>query len=154
LRGGHTLPFPRNERTDAVGFELPRSEYDLSFDDTELAGLHIKVRAMTMGERFHVFFDLAPTPADSAEESKKKTHERAEIFTGHVLEWNIEVDGQPQPIDADVLLTVAEPEQIGVIMTAWAKGRTHVPAPLEQRSPGTSLSEIPMTVQESTSEPS
>lgn len=137
-----------------MGFRMERTVYDLPFEGTSLEGLKITVRAMTMEQRMHVFFDLGVTKEDSVEEARAKQDERYALFIGHIVSWNIEDEaGEPVPITIEDLFRVAEPEQVGTITGIWSSGRTTVPAPLEQRSPDTSLAEIPMTVQENTPEP-
>ncbi|HEX3781719.1 MAG TPA: hypothetical protein VHX38_18810 [Pseudonocardiaceae bacterium] len=133
---------------------MERTVYELPFDGTEFEGLSIRVKAMTMGQRLNTFFDLAPTEGESAEARKEKNDQRLDMFIDHVIEWNVEDEhGEPVPISLDGLYKVAEPQQVGVIMGVWASGRMSVPAPLERPSPATRLSEIPMTVQESTPVP-
>ena len=135
-----------------MGFRMERTVYDLPFNGTPLEGLKIRVRAMTMDQRMRVFFDLGVKPEDTVEEAKAKQDERYELFIGHIVEWNIEDEhGTPLPVSLESLFAVAEPEQVGTITGIWSSGRM-VAAPLVQPSPGTSLSEIPMTVLESTPE--
>lgn len=137
-----------------MGFRMERTVYDLPFEGTALEGLKITVRAMTMEQRMRVFFDLGVTKEDSVEVARAKQDERYALFIGHIVSWNIEDEnGEPVPVTIEDLFRVAEPEQVGTITGIWSSGRTSVPAPLEPASPATSLSEIPMTVQESTPEP-
>lgn len=119
-----------------MGFQLPRTEYDLPFDDTPLAGLKIRVRAMTMGERMRVFFDLGYNPDDAPEDTKVKQDERNALFIEHLVEWNIEdPSGAAIPLTMEDLHKVAEPEQIGTILGVWSSGRTSVPAPWNSHLP-------------------
>lgn len=137
-----------------MGFRVERTVGDLDFDGTKLEGLTVTVEAMPMYERLHAFFDLAPKPGDTVEDGRKKQDEKLQLFIDHVVEWDMEdKDGSPVPVTVEGLLKACEPEQIGAILGAWSSGRQKISAPLEQRSPGSSLSEIPMTVLESTPEP-
>lgn len=138
-----------------MGFQLRRTEYDVPFDDSQFAGLKIRARAMTVDERLNVFFsdELATDPKDTLEQFKAKQDRRFQMFIDHVVEWNIEDEcGEPLPVTLEGLYKVAEPQQIGSIVGTWASGRMTVAVPLEPASPATRLSEIPMTVQESTPE--
>lgn len=104
-----------------------------------------------MDERLHAFFDLEPKEADTVAEKKAKQDQRFQMLIDHVVEWNLEDrDGQPVPVTVEGLFKACEPEQAGGILGAWTSGRQSVPAPLEPESPGSSLSEIPMTVLPST----
>lgn len=134
-----------------MGFTPPRTVYTLVFDGTDFDGLVIRVRAASMGDRLHAFYDLGWTKDDDADTRRSKQRQQFELMIEHVVEWNLETaDGEPVPVTVDGLLGVCEPEQVGAILGAWQSGRQSVPAPLDQRSPGISLSEIPMTVQRST----
>lgn len=136
-----------------MGFRMERSVYNLVFDDGAFEGLTIRVRAMSMQEYLDNFARNWET-GDSAEERKRKQDERLQSFLDHVVEWDLEDEnGNPVPVTLDGLRSACEPEQAGTIIGVWMNGRQKVPAPLEPRSPGSSLSAIPMTVLPSTPEP-
>ena len=137
-----------------MGFKPQRTVYNLVFDGTDLDGLHIRVRAATMKHRLHAFYDLRWRTEDTVQERHHKQDELFQLFVDHVIEWNLETeDGEPVPVSKDGLLGACQPDQVGAILSAWQSGRQSVPAPLAPESPGTSLSEIPMTVLESTPAP-
>lgn len=134
-----------------MGFTPPRTVYNLVFDGAEFEGLEIRVRAASMGDRLHAFYDLGWTKDDDTETRRDKQRRQFQLMVDHVVEWNLETaDGQPVPVTVDGLLGVCEPEQVGAILGAWQSGRQKVPDPLDRPSPGSSLAEIPMTVLSST----
>ena len=139
-----------------MGFTLPRTIYTLTFDDPVFEGLEIRVYAGTMEARMHAVYDLMLREGDSREERDRKQDELHAMFVAHLVDWNLEDEHKvPVPVPATVeeLRRIGEPRQVGAIVGAWHFGRMEVPAPLEQRSPGIELSEIPMTVLESTPAP-
>lgn len=137
-----------------MGFQPKRTLYNLVFDGTPLEGLHIRVYAASMDDRLHAFHDLAWNKDDVPEEGRRKQTELFELFIAHVAEWNLEQrDGTPAPVTLEALYKACEPEQVGMIVGVWQSGRQKVAAPLDQESPGSSLSAIPMTVLRNTPAP-
>lgn len=139
-----------------MGFTLPRTIYRLTFTDPDFEGFEIRVHAGSMEDRLRAVYELEWAKNDSAEERTRKQNALFALFVEHIVDWNLEdKDKNPVPVPATVqeLRSIGEPAQIGAIVGAWRAGRMEVPAPLEQRSPGIELSEIPMTVLESTPVP-
>lgn len=136
-----------------MGFKLERTVYPLAFDDPEYEGLTIRVRARSMQE---VLDGVALNwlPDDPVEERSRKQAAILDSFVAHIVDWNLEDgDGEPVPVTVEGLRGACEPEQLGYIVGVWLAGRQRIAAPLEQPSPASSLSEIPMTVLASTPEP-
>lgn len=137
-----------------MGYQMERTIYNLVFDDPKFEGLEIRVQAASMEDRLRAFYELAWRDEDTVQERHVKQQELFELFVSYVIDWNLEdKHKQPVPVTVRGLLGVCEPQQLGAIIGAWQSGRQDIPAPLEPPSPGISLSEIPMTVLESTPVP-
>jgi len=106
------------------GFEVQDTTIGLDFSETDYAGLHVKVRAGTVG----AFLDMQDLAA--ADETRKLFQQ----FGNLIVEWNITRGGEPVPATYEGLLSL-EPAFAEMIVTVWQKNATSVPAPLDETSP-------------------
>jgi hypothetical protein len=112
-----------------MGFNGTPTTYALEFDHPELQGLKVRVRRGSVQLR---------SDYDDAE----KWPDRLAIFASVLVEWNLEVDGQPVPLTAEGLTSV-EDTVLLPILQAWMEARRPT-APLEQPStPGVTESVPP-----------
>lgn len=132
------------------GYKVKRTVYKLSFTDDEYDGIVVRVRAMSMGDRIHVAFDLPWAPEDTVDERRAKQRELHEMFVDHLVEWNLEeedAEDTPVPQTIEGLLSL-EAEFIGLLVGVWQAGRAAVPGPLGPSSSGGELSPVESTLTE------
>lgn len=116
-----------------TGYEVPDDTYRLVFTDPEHEGIVVRARKMSLGERTHVWFDLALEPTDDAKTFRAKQQELHELFVDHLLEWNLTRKGQPIPQTYEGLMSL-DGDFVGLLVGTWQAGRAAVPAPLDSDS--------------------
>ena len=110
-----------------MGFEAPRTVYQLDFSDTEYAGLELAVRATTVDELL-TLMELI----DGRDEAKG-IRRLFEAFAQILVSWNVTRGGHPVPTTVEGLLSLEEPFVTAIIL-AWQRNLVQAPPPL----PGTS----------------
>lgn len=106
-----------------MGFQIGRT-FVLDFGEegeTDAYGAVIKMRSGSI----EALFEMGP--ADAARER--------EIVAEHVIEWNLEDNGVPLPIEPDTFLKLDEPFR-NLIWTEWVKASRGISAPFDRRSAG------------------
>jgi hypothetical protein len=111
-----------------MGFEAPRTVYQMDFADTEYAGLEVAVRATTVDELL-TLMELIDG-RDEAKGVRRLFGAFADILVG----WNVTRDGHPVPTDEDGLLSLEEPFATAIIL-AWQRNLVSAPPPLPGTSP-------------------
>lgn len=113
-----------------MGFELER-RYVLEFEGTAMYGARIVLRGTSVGVGLKLG-DMLPT------------EEWATLLCQHVIEWNLEVGGEPvKPTPEDVLAKV-EKVYLDLIATEWRKAAAGITAPLARPSTDGELQDLPM----------
>src|ERR1700679_3254059 len=112
-----------------MGFEAPRTVYQMDFADTQYAGLEVAVRAPPVDE-LRSLMELI----DGRDEAKGIRRLFA-AFAEFLVSWNVERDGHPVPTTQDGLMGLEEPFVTAIIL-AWQRHLVQAPPPL----PGTSAS--------------
>lgn len=105
--------------------------YPLEFTEPEYSDLVVEVRAMSLGEADHAWFDLSPEPGvDDNDTFRAKQAELHEMFVDHLVAWNLtEEDETPVPPTLDGLRGL-EPSFAGMIVGVWKAGRRQISGPL------------------------
>ncbi len=118
-----------------MGFERKRKLYRLDFTGTDLDGLEVDVRGLSMEEylRLSGLAKLADVKVPTPEELEE-LRSLFELFASKIDRWNLEEDGQPVRVCADAVMGWEAGEVLAAV-EAWQKAVTDVPAPLEQPSP-------------------
>lgn len=115
-----------------AGFRPARTLYKLDFSRTELAGLEVTTRAVSV-DGLTAIIDLAATMDagdDAGVEDVAKVGELFGRFAAVLVSWNIEDDdGQPVPATREGLGTLYFPFVMTVIM-AWITEMSQAPPPL------------------------
>ncbi|QYN26684.1 hypothetical protein [Amycolatopsis sp. DSM 110486] len=103
-----------------MGFKVNQTTLKLVFDDPELEGLVVRMRAGTVGQRMQL-------------NELNTNDEIIEFYAGLLVEWNAEDDDGPLPMTADGVTRLDHPTFLA-IQRAWTNVRQTIPAPLEQQS--------------------
>jgi hypothetical protein len=150
-----------------VGFTPPRRIYVLDFADTELEGLEVRARSMSVGALLDTGegLDAIANMPDLAELEKLPQAEQArravplmrrstalyEVFAEHLVSWNYEDEhGQPVPATLDGLRTLDQAHAQAII-GAWRRAVSAVPPDSAPTSNGGKPSEVPPLPMEVTS---
>lgn len=126
-----------------MAFQRKRKIYILDFADTELDGLEVKVRPMSMGDAL-TLQELSDTEGLSPADRAKKIRELIAHFAQAVVSWDlVDEDGNPVPASAEGLGALTEAEVLAVIR-AYQDATTAVPVPLGGRSTDGALASLPV----------
>lgn len=142
-----------------MGYEVEDTTYTLEFDDRP--GAEIVCRAGSMSEHLEALsldwvLDRGALerrfPGDD-EAQMAELHRLYNLFSAHIVSWNMERKGQPVEISADGLLSL-DREFVRAAATAWLRGVFGISAPLEKPSEPTEKddfdeSSIPMQIPQS-----
>lgn len=116
-----------------MGFKVNQTTLKLVFDDPELEGLVVRMRAGTVGDRMRL--------------NELGTNEEiVEFYAGLLVGWNAEDNDGPLPMTPDGVKRI-DHQTFLAIQRAWTNVRQTIPAPLEPPSSAgaTSLEEsMPM----------
>jgi hypothetical protein len=113
-----------------VGFQRKTTTYRLTFEGTDLDGLVVTVRSVSVG----AMLDLVGL----AEADTRKAADIAHMFDtlGDALDsWNLEDGGVPVPADRTGVRSLGVPEAMALVK-AWSNVMQDVPGPLDQPSTG------------------
>jgi hypothetical protein len=103
--------------------------YELDFEGTDLDGLHVKAKSMSLG----AFADLMAI-FDEGGLTRENLDAIFDGFSNVLLEWDVEdEEGNPVPATRDGLYSLDLPEAQAII-EAWRDAVTGVSRPLEQPS--------------------
>lgn len=113
-----------------MGFNVAR-QYRLMFEGTAMNGAEIVLgnTSIATTQKLRTQIPLG---------------EFADLLAGHLLEWNLEVDGVPIDIDAESILQNVNEVWLRVIAVEWLKAAVGLTAPLETPSTPEELQELPM----------
>jgi hypothetical protein len=105
-------------------------------DDSEFAGLVVRVRRPTIGDRLWL---------DEPHEGKEGVFNAIDRLVGAILEWNVEDPntGEPVPVTAEGLQGLDEP-MIAAILVQWTTSTTTRRTPLPPTPTDGDLADIPM----------
>lgn len=104
-----------------MGFSLNRN-YILLFEDTDLEGAEVKLRATPVGVPLKIRNGLGD-------------EEIAALLADYVVSWNLDgLDGEPLPITAEAIIDNLEASVVALIVRHWMDAATGVTAPLDGRS--------------------
>jgi hypothetical protein len=123
-----------------MGYRRTRKVYVLDFADTDLDGLEVKARSVSLGDGLE-FDSLLQAIADIAQredatlaDQKQAVRDLAEAFAAVLVDWNLEGDdGNPVPPSADALYGL-EQGDLQLLVRAWRMAASGVPGPLEPPS--------------------
>lgn len=105
----------------AGGYTVPRRVFALDFEFEELAGLEIKVKAISVGQLLDMdarVVDL-DTGGGWTQGMSNELDYLMEQFIGQVVEWNMEEeDGSPVPVSVEGLRTLEIPTLVQII-ASW-----------------------------------
>lgn len=128
-----------------MGFTPPRTVYTLDFSGTELDGLEVKARSVSVGTllEFTQMADLAErltgdeaTQTADGMEVMRVVGELLASFAEVLRDWNlVDEDGTPVPADLHGLRSL-EFRHAMAIITTWTRAASDVPAPLSNGSSG------------------
>lgn len=124
----------------APGFCPEPTVYHLTFaDHPDVAGLDVRLKSMSIGERLE-FDRMRFTPPVDLDARLKKEREIAQALADRLLSWNLldPKTREPVPMTVDGVLS-QEDRTIQPIISAWIDAITGVRRPLDQRqnqSPG------------------
>ena len=108
-----------------AGYKVPRREAVLNFNDTDWAGMEVKIN---LSAPLSVFFAIEDTAQSG------KIRDMLEVFAEHVLvEWNLEDDDGLIPADKKGIGRVL-PNQARAIVEAYLSEVAEVRGPLGQAS--------------------
>jgi len=110
-----------------VGFEAPETAYKLNFAGTELDGLEVTVRELSIGD----FLKLT-TLAGAAEDPAAAAQGADEMFrtlAGALVSWNLERDGEPVPTTYDGVTSYGLGFMMKIV-SAWLSAMSDVTPPL------------------------
>ena len=116
-----------------MGFEAPRTIFNLKFVDEEMEGLQIRACSPSMGEFFEVSKLADFADQDIKPEDLPKLMPVFELFINSIKSWNLENDGVPVPITVAGLFKQDHPF-IFKIIDAWMNAVASVPGPLVKPS--------------------
>lgn len=128
-----------------MGYKPQKTEYELSFEDGDLAGLEVRARGIPLGQ----FLDMVSL-ADEAQQNAGKVGPDAVrkmldflvAFADVLVSWNVEdEDGAPVPANLDGVRTQEFPFVLEIVKV-WMGAAAGVSGPLEQTSNDGSLSEM------------
>jgi hypothetical protein len=142
-----------------MGFKPPRRVYLLDFTDTDLDGLEVYARGMSVGALLDTGegLDAIANMPDPAELEKLPQAEQArraaplmrrstalyEVFAQHLVSWNYEDEhGQPVPATLDGLRTLDQAHAQAIIR-AWREAVAAVPPASSPTSNAGAPSEVP-----------
>lgn len=111
-----------------MGFEAPRTVFQMDFADTQYAGLEVAVRATTVDELL-TLMELI----DGRDEAKG-IRRLFDAFAEILVSWNVERMGEPVPTTLDGLLGLEEPFVTAIVL-AWQRNLVQAPPPLPGTSP-------------------
>lgn len=113
-----------------MGYQRKTTTYRLTFDGTDLDGLVVQVRSVSVGTMLDL---VALADADT-----RKTADLAIMFDtlgDALVEWNMEDDGVAVPADRAGVRSLEVPEAMTLIK-AWSAAMQEVSGPLDQPSTG------------------
>lgn len=128
-----------------MGYVRSPKIYKLVFADPEMDGLEVRARSVDVGSfvtitKLASFVDSA---GDVSPEKLEKVGELFERFAEVLVDWNLEerLDDviRPVPATKDGLFS-QDLDFVLLVIRAWMDAVADVPGPLDQRSPGGSLS--------------
>lgn len=108
-----------------AGFQIGRT-FVLDFGEegeTDAFGAVVKMRSGSIA-----------TMAEFAEQTTGAPRER-EIFAAHVIEWNLEDNGVPLPIEPESI-RLLDPPFRDLLYIEWMKATRGISAPFDRRSDG------------------
>src|SRR3989304_7652795 len=120
-----------------MGFEEPVRTATLVFEDEDYAGAEVVCRRnVSMGTYFEI--------ARAGEVGNAEASEAAfRLFGERVLaSWNVTVEGEPLPASGEGMLGLS-PEFAALILSAWTRAVTDMPAPLGEPSVNGSSAKAP-----------
>lgn len=133
-------------------FEVPRTIYNLEWDDEAYAGLVVRVRAMTVREALDGYDTLwAIDNSQDLNERRERVRQQHEMFMSHVVEWNLCENGEPIPATVEGLQSM-EGTFVGSMISAWLRNSVGVSRPLDDSSTDGDLSAMESIPMESLSE--
>lgn len=110
-----------------MGFEVPRKQFRLVFEDADYAGAEVVCRSVSLGA-FMEYLNVLGLDTVAEVESLLRR------FGDEVLvSWNWEIDGKPLPADGTGFLAIP-PEASRQIMSAWQLAVRGVSVPLADAS--------------------
>ena len=136
-----------------MGFKPQETLYKLDFSDTELSGLHVTMRSMSIAK----LFDLAEM-AERAKDGVLTVAEARQMrrdFAAALVEWDVErdpVEGESgdQPVPATYEGVISQdPVFIGQIIQAWDEAMSQAPRPLRSASAAGASQEASLGLAES-----
>lgn len=128
-----------------MGFTPKRTVYTLDFTDTELDGLVVKARSVSVGDllEFTAMADLAERLTGGEEAQAADGKEVMRVvgdllgnFADVLREWNlVDEDGNAVPRTVEGLRSL-EFRHAMLIITTWTRAASDVPVPLSSGSSG------------------
>lgn len=114
-----------------MGFTPKRKTYRLVFDDTDLAGLEVRMRGLSTGD----YLNVVRIQADDGDETPEQVDTMLGLLAGALVSWNLEDEhGNPVPADLDGV-KAQDFDLVMAILGAWQTAVAGVPAPLDSASP-------------------
>lgn len=119
-----------------MGFNVESDIYKLVFVEPEFEGLVIRARSIPIRDlvKISAASNLKITPLLSNDEWEQ-IRELARIFADALVDWNLEVNGEPVPTTVDGLLSLPL-RMFWKIQGAWWLAIAGVSAPLDDASSG------------------
>lgn len=104
-----------------MGFDAVRT-FKLEWpEDHLLHGALIRIRSSSIGASLRI---RATLPWE----------ELIQMLCEHIVEWDLESEGQPIPLEAATVMATLDQVTLKEIASAWQEASTMVPAPLGARS--------------------
>lgn len=124
-----------------MGFDA-ETIYNLEFEAEQLAGLEVRAVAPSLG----CVLKLAPLAKFEHQkvgpEDLPAVMPAFEVFAAGLIEWNVELRGEPVPATYDGVLRL-DPTLAMQIITAWMNAFVSVATPLAMPSSGGGTSAVP-----------
>jgi hypothetical protein len=116
-----------------MGFRYDPTVFNLSFEGTNLDGLHVKMGCTTIRE-----YNAMLTLAEEGSSAKKvaELNERwEELFLKYLIEWDMQdSEGQPFPTSREAF-GILDSRIVAQLVTAWQMAMISVPNPSKTPSP-------------------
>lgn len=129
-----------------MGFRPQPTVYNLSFQDTALDGLHVKIGCCTVGEHNRMTGLVGQTPistdpekalADLAAKLEEVTQHNEwvlNLFAGYLISWDMEdAEGNPVPANREGVDSL-ERAMVSMIIAAWQRAMVTIPNPSKSES--------------------
>jgi hypothetical protein len=123
----------------AMGFRPEPTVYNLSFQGTQLDGLHVKMSCCTIKEHNEM---MKAAMQDGIDEETLKSNDRIlDLFTNHLVSWDLEdLAGQIVPTTREGI-DDQERTIIVQLINAWQVAMMNIPNPSNSESSNGSISE-------------